>query len=251
MKLTILISLLAAAAAQVSAGRCPHVNPVPDPAPAPSDTATPAPTGGAPPAPGNPDVYYAVTLDQLNKAVPDAAADNYCSLNDRPKSCVNNKIAVDAINKAMTKYQIKRRGEAVAVIATMALESGYWQYNMNDTPGRPGQGTRAMLMYNFVYEYAKYLFPDAVKAEWKGLEFGTAENNKTMNDVAAMVIADEPTSFGAGFWYLSKSTTGFYNNDAALRDGNVDDFKGYLVDGIHTTAAEERITIWNKFNEAL
>ncbi|KAJ1783757.1 hypothetical protein LPJ59_006506, partial [Coemansia sp. RSA 2399] len=73
--------------------------------------------------------YYQITLDDLNKAVPDRAGDDSCSAATYASECATNSRAVTAINNALTKYKISGRGEAVAVIALMAFESDSWLYN--------------------------------------------------------------------------------------------------------------------------
>ncbi|KAJ2708912.1 hypothetical protein H4R19_004508 [Coemansia spiralis] len=252
MKLTILVSLLAAAT-QASAGRCANkppaaspLPPAPTEAPTSSEPAAPKPTSHPPV--DNPAGAYAITLAQLNKAVPASAADSYCG---GKAGCVSNKVAVDAINKALAAHKITRRSEAVAVLAWMAFESESWMYSKNMFPGNPGQGARPMMMYEFVYQYAKTLFPDKVQDSWKGLVAGTAANNQTMNSVRDMVIADEQYNFGAGFWYLAEHTKGYYNNPSALRDGNEDDFKKFCTEGINTSYTSGRSTVWSTVNAGL
>ncbi|KAJ1727236.1 hypothetical protein LPJ61_004685 [Coemansia biformis] len=208
----------------------------------------PKPTS-APPTPpaGN---YYTIDRLELNKIIPEAAASSYCD-GKAAGECANNAIATDAINKALATYKITRRSEAVAIIALQILESDYWKYNTNQYPGRPGQGTRAMLMYPFVYEYAKSLFPAKVQDSWAKLTPIDDASKTQMNSVRALVIADEATSFGAGFWYLTTKTTGYYNNANALRDGNLDDFKAYCVSAVGAEWSPARSSIWTAVDAAI
>ncbi|KAI8319463.1 hypothetical protein GQ54DRAFT_299318 [Martensiomyces pterosporus] len=192
-----------------------------------------------------PSSAHKVTLDQLNKALPLRAADNSCT--QFLDECVTNSKAVVAINNAIAKYGITRRGEAVAVISLIAFESGTWQYNTNHFPGRPGQGTRNMMMYNFIEEYAKLLHPtEAAAAGAKG----SSDSDATKNAVRALVLNDDD-SFGSGFWYLVNKASAYHNGASKLRDGNADDFKDYITTGVGADWDEARLTVWNAVNSAL
>ncbi|KAJ2744327.1 hypothetical protein GGI20_003054 [Coemansia sp. BCRC 34301] len=187
----------------------------------------------------------AVTLDQLNQAVPARASDGSCASVSTPDECAPNSRALAAINAAIAKYGVTQRGEIVAVVSLMAYESGNWQYNTNHFPGRPGQGTRAMLMYNFVEQYAQALHPaEATQA------LGGGMSNETQNNVRALVLNDND-SFGSGFWYLVTKAPGYHAKPDRLRDGNVDDFKDYIVNGVGAGWDSSRQTIWETVNGAL
>ncbi|KAJ2559515.1 hypothetical protein EV175_000309 [Coemansia sp. RSA 1933] len=183
---------------------------------------------GASPTTASSTSYYQITLAALNKAVPARAADTSCSSVTYTSECATNSRAVTAINNALTKYKISGRGEAVAVIALMAYESDSWQYNINHFPGRAGQGTRNMQMYNFNSEYAKLLYPTKAAA---ALASGTSGSDAQENAVRALVL-DDNDSFGSGFWYLVNHASSYYNNANKLRSGNSADFKDYVVTGV-------------------
>ncbi|KAJ2867057.1 hypothetical protein GGH94_001123 [Coemansia aciculifera] len=185
-----------------------------------------------------------LTQKQLDAAIPARAGSDSCASVGTPDECVTNNKALTAINSALAKYGIAKRGEAVAVIALMAYESGSWQYNTNHFPGRPGQGTRAMLMFNFVESYAKALHPeDAAKALAGGI------TDASMNNVRALVLNDND-SFGSGFWYLVTNAAA-YHNTGKLRDGNLEDFKDYVLTGVGASWDSARQTIWETVNSAI
>ncbi|KAJ2758611.1 hypothetical protein H4S06_002619 [Coemansia sp. BCRC 34490] len=214
-------------------------SPEPDYSAAPTATTTTPPSGAA--------GAYQITLEQLNKAVPDRAADSSCGSAPYPDECVTNSRAVSAINNALTKYGISRRSEAVAVISLMAFESESWLYNKNHYPGNPGQGARNMQMYDYNSEYAKLLYPDKVA---QVLASDLSNSTQQMNDVRDLVLGDND-SFGAGFWYLTVHASKYHNNANALRDGNSADFQDYVVTGVDAGWSDGRMTIWNSVNSAL
>ncbi|KAJ2038323.1 hypothetical protein GGI03_005152 [Coemansia sp. RSA 2337] len=196
------------------------------------------------PTPAPPIKGLKLTQKQLNLAIPVRAASDSCASVGTPAECVTNDKALAAINSALVKYGITKRGEAVAVIALMAYESGNWQYNTNHFPGRPGQGTRAMLMFNFVESYAKALHPEeAAKALAGGI------TDESMNSVRALVLNDND-SFGSGFWYLVTNAAA-YHNTGKLRDGNLEDFKDYVLTGVGAGWDSDRQTIWETVNSAI
>ncbi|KAJ2090747.1 hypothetical protein IW138_002365 [Coemansia sp. RSA 986] len=184
----------------------------------------------------------AITIDQLNKAIPDRVGDNSCATN----VCATNPQALSSINKAIAKYEVTEKGEIAALIALMAYESGDWLYNYNVYPGRPGQGTRAMLMFNFIVEYAANLHPDSTK---QILESGPM-SDIIMDDVLRLVLNNDD-SFGAAFWYLINKAPTYHNNPNKLRVGNLADFQDYVTNGVGATWDDSRKAAWDKTNAAL
>ncbi|KAI9504807.1 hypothetical protein BX070DRAFT_222933 [Coemansia spiralis] len=185
---------------------------------------------------------YQITLAQLNQAIPDRQSDDSCSSAQYPSECATNSRAVTAINSALTKYGITKRGEAVAVIALMAFESDNWLYNINHSPGRPGQGTRNMQMYNYNEEYAQLLHPSEASQ-------ALASGSNAENSVLALVL-DDNDSFGSGFWYLVNKASA-YHNSGKLADGSASDFQDYVVNGIGASWTSDRLTTWQSVNAAL
>ncbi|KAJ1893978.1 hypothetical protein LPJ66_005454 [Kickxella alabastrina] len=188
-----------------------------------------------------------ITLAQLNQAVPARASDTSCAAVSTPSECAPNSRAATAINKAIAKYGVTGRGEIIAIISLMAFESADWQYNINHFPGRAGQGTRAMLMYNWIEQYAKQVHAqDASKL----LATAGAGNTEAMNKVRKLVLGDDD-SFGAAFWYLVTAAPAYHNSTTKLREGNVDDFKDYVVNGVGAGWENERQSVWARVNSAL
>ncbi|KAJ1852605.1 hypothetical protein GGH12_002999 [Coemansia sp. RSA 1822] len=191
------------------------------------------------------DTLTQVTTAQLDRAIPTRAGSNGCASVADQSECAINDNAAKAITNAMAKYNVKQRGEVVALISLMAYESASWEYNTNHFPGRPGQGTRAMLMYNFIHTYAQALYPDKVAAS-----SANSESTNVLNGVRALVLNNND-SFGAAFWYLTTVAKEYHGNTNKLRSGNIDDFKAYIEGGVHTTWDDQRAQIWKSVDAAL
>ncbi|KAJ1810134.1 hypothetical protein LPJ77_001143 [Coemansia sp. RSA 2523] len=185
----------------------------------------------------------------LNKANPDAADAAYCKSSMADGECALNSEALSSINKAIRKYGVSARGEIVATLSWMLFESGNWVYNINHFPGNIGQGTRTMMTWEYVAEYAKTLHPDAY-AKALGSGDVSAANNSTKTDVIDLVLNNDD-SFGSGFWYLTTKAASFHGNANSLRDGNKADFQKYVEDGIVTTWTTEREDVWTMVNSAI
>ncbi|KAJ2032675.1 eukaryotic translation initiation factor 2-alpha kinase [Coemansia sp. S610] len=195
-----------------------------------------------------------VLLPDMNKAFPAGASKTYC---DTPgegapvSECATNREAVIGIDAGIKAYKVTRRGEVVASIAWMLFESGGWKFNINHTPGTKGQGTRCMMMWEFISEYANFLFPD----QYKKLMGTSAATPDTASDavktsVIKLVLTNN-ASFSAAFWFLVTKAPTYHNNNAKLRDGNLEDFKEYVTKAIGTTWTAEREKLWNDVNKAI
>ncbi|KAJ2495548.1 hypothetical protein GGH96_006355, partial [Coemansia sp. RSA 1972] len=180
----------------------------------------------------------------LNQANPDAADAAYCKTSPAAGECALNSEVLVSINQAIRQYGVSARGEIVATLAWMLFESGNWQYNINHFPGNIGQGTRTMMTWEYVAEYAQTLHPDAY-AKVLGSDTVSAADNTTKTDVIDLVLNNND-SFGSGFWYLTTQAASFHGNANCLRDGNQADFQKYVEDGIITTWTTEREAIWTK-----
>ncbi|KAJ1951163.1 hypothetical protein EC988_004124 [Linderina pennispora] len=194
-----------------------------------------------------PSGVFQVKAADLDRAVPARVGDGNCSA--RPTECASNARALSAINKALQKYSITRRSEAVAILSLMAQESADWMFNINHypEPGRPGQGTRNMMFYNFVEEYAKFLHPEQANAL---LGAGGEPSDSTKNAVRELVLNDDD-SFASGFWFLTHKASSFHNNPAKLIEGSEASFEDYIVNGIGTSMSDTRRQYWNVFNSII
>ena len=151
--------------------------------------------------------------------------------------CVTAADAVLPMVAAFNKYKIATPGEQAALIAYMAYESGDFKFNRNKfpAPGRPGQGTRSMMMPEFVAEYAATLDPKIENA-----------------DPAARldaVLKAPGGEWGAAMW--------FYNNKCSadvktgVKSGSAVGWHKYLTECVGTSAVMARDEYWTRAKTAL
>jgi len=109
------------------------------------------------------------------------------------------------INKSFSKFGFLTRGEQAAIFALMAFESGNFMFDVNVSPGRPGQGTRNMMMFNFILPYAVEYNRTAVHAIRPDLNFNSTVANvpddSQKNAIRATVL-DDTLSFASAAWFL-------------------------------------------------
>ncbi|KAF9029582.1 hypothetical protein BDP27DRAFT_1246585 [Rhodocollybia butyracea] len=90
-----------------------------------------------------------ITLTQLNTIINGTT----CPLTSQSvDECRTAAQALPFVNKGFSDYNITTIGEKAALLSLMAFESGGFQFNIND--GNPGQGTRNLMEFPFVYQYA-------------------------------------------------------------------------------------------------
>lgn len=141
-----------------------------------------------------------------------AAAPETGSCGGSGGECSSAEVSAKALNDAFSAYGLKTLGQKASMIAYMAFESGGFMYNTNQFPGRPGQGTKCMLMFAHLYNFAKS-FPElqgAVAQNSPGgqiaeVNFGNADSmfsDSAKNAIRALVLPDKYTFKGAP-WYLT------------------------------------------------
>lgn len=96
------------------------------------------------------------SIDILTKIAPSSAS---CSNAPIAGECATASDAAQPLIDSFAKYRIATPAEQAALLSWMAYESAEFQYVRNHfpAPGRPGQGTRAMMMPTFVSEFASTL----------------------------------------------------------------------------------------------
>ena len=126
--------------------------------------------------------------------------------------CSNANVAAKALNDAFTAYKLTTLGQKAGMIAYMAFESGGFKWNTNQYPGRPGQGTKCMLMFAHLYNFAKS-FPELQSAvaqnspggQLAEVNFSNADSmfsDSAKNAIRALVLGDLYT-FKSAPWYLT------------------------------------------------
>jgi len=215
---TLFVSLLALSPAAL--GRpCPQV-PDTTSTPAPAPTTTPEETGSA------------VTPAQILIAAPGSAT---C---DATASCRTAEQAAPFINQAFDKYEFATPGEQAAILSLMAFESGDFKFDVNLFPGRPGQGTRNMMTFPFILEYALEFDAEGVAAIDPTLSNTSTPDEinavpaDTMNAIRALVLSDE-LSFGSAAWFLREKCTA--DIAEGLQAGTEEAYSRYMTVCIGTT----------------
>lgn len=126
--------------------------------------------------------------------------------------CSTADAAAKALNDAFATYGLKTLGQKAGMIAYMAFESEGFRWNTNQYPGRPGQGTKSMLMFAHLYNFAKSFpelqaavaqnSPGGVLAEVNYSNADTIIDDGKKNAIRALVLTDAYT-FKGGPWYLT------------------------------------------------
>jgi murein DD-endopeptidase MepM/ murein hydrolase activator NlpD len=170
-----------------------------------------------------------------------------------PASCKTAEQAAPLINAAFSQFGINSKGEKAALLSLMAFETGDFLFDTNQFPGRAGQGTRNMMLFNFILKYA--LETPSVAPQVAVIAPGLTADSPaavvdatpadTMNAIRALVLEDS-ISFASAAWFLkTKCEPEFATN---LQSGTQAAYETYLTGCIGTTVTPERI---NGFNLAI
>lgn len=186
-----------------------------------------------------------LTSAQILVAAPNAASCDTATSSE----CADAATAAEFINQAFSNYGITSLGQKAALLSWMTLESDDFIYSHNVSPGIPGQGTKVMMAFRFVYSYATSI-PE-LKA--KALQLGggtdlvlTASTQDGVavdvrNNVLDLVVPNE-YAFGAAPWFLTTQCTAATTD--AVSSGGYEGFAGYLTDCVGTPASDDRIAKW-------
>ncbi|KAJ7587099.1 hypothetical protein C8J56DRAFT_91556 [Mycena floridula] len=196
-----------------------------------------------------------VTATQLAQIVPDITS--CASATDECRTATQ---AVPFINKAFTDFNITTRGEKAALLSLMLFESGGFKFNTNQfpAPGNPGQGTRNMMTFPFIYQYAV----DTPSTSTEALKIaGTDPSSPSItadikNQVRALVLGDD-LSFASAMWFYTQSgaAKSGCTGDAALVKGlqseSQDGWEAFITSCVGTTVTDDREALWEKTLQAL
>jgi len=209
-----------------------------DPAP-PTETSAPPSSGGS-----------SITAEQLIAI--DAAVAS-CDNEPIAGECRDAKQAAPLINASFDKYEITTVGEKAALLSLIFFETGALKYDRNHfpAPGRPGQGTRNLMMFPGVWQYASTLPETADKAK-EILPSGNADSatDEQKNAVRELVLVDD-LSFASAAWYYKTNCGKDTAIVEGLKAGTQAGWEAYITKCVYTTAAPERQTSWAKTLEVL
>lgn len=181
--------------------------------------------------------------DPVQQLISIAPSSNTCAGASFPDECaVSSATVVSAMIAGFTKYSISTAAEQAALLSWMAFESGDFKFNRNHfpAPGRPGQGTRAMLMPNFVAEYAASipeLAPQVAAAA---------------GDLAKVLELVEPDqyAFAAASWYYATKCSA--EQKAMVVNGGLQGWQNAFITGcVQTANSPERQAYWTRARQAL
>jgi hypothetical protein len=168
---------------------------------------------------------------------------------------------VPFINKAFQEYGITSKGEKAALLSLMAFETGDFKFNTNHfpAPGRPGQGTRNLMLFPFILEYA--LDTPSVADQAKNLTGGKAASDPSISDdtknaVRALVLGDD-LSFASAMWFYKaegadgKGCTRDASIVSGLQSQSRPGWEAYITKCIGTTVTDDRAAVWQRAIDAL
>ena len=169
-----------------------------------------------------------ITADQVSKFAPGTSACTTSTL-----ECTSCQDTANGLNDAFKTYGFTTLGQKAGIIAYMAFESVDFAYNTNQFPGRPGQGTKCMLMpphlYNFAISFPELkpqvesLSPSAAK---DGVTYGNYDalfsEDTTRNQIRALVLPNEYT-FKCATWFMTSYTA--VTCDKTVLDEGLSGFK--------------------------
>lgn len=175
-----------------------------------------------------------------------APTSNTCDNAPAAGECATNVQAAPYLISAMTQYGIYSVPEIAAILALISYESGEFKYNTNHYPGRAGQGTRNMMMPNYVLLYAKSIPALATPlAAITTSDSITGLSDDQLNAIRALVLPDAYT-WGSGAWFL---TTQCASARPALQAGGEAGFAAYMS-CLGVTATSDRLAYWTRANTA-
>ena len=173
-------------------------------------------------------------LTQLLSVVPTASS---CANASFPSECATASEALKPILDGFTKYSVTTPPEQAALLSWMAFESGEFKFNQNHFPGRPGQGTRCMLMPNFVKEYVASIPELAPQAIGK-------------DDVAVLALVQpDEFSLASASWFYSAHCTEAVKQ--GVQTGSKSGWSDFLTECVGTTVSDSREVYWTRAMQAL
>lgn len=209
--------------------------------PSSSDTATAASTTSSADtttASASSNGNLAITADQIRTILPDTAT---C---DGTASCRTADQAAPFITQSFQQFNFSTVGEQAAIFSLMAYESGHFKFDTNQA-GTPGQGTRNMMMFNFILPYALEFNPDGVNAVQSGLTSSSTPadvpSDDQKNAIRATVLGDD-LSFASAAWFLRTQCSGSVAQ--GLQAANDDGFNNYMTQCVGVAAASDRLAIY-------
>ncbi|XXG98618.1 hypothetical protein Hte_004943 [Hypoxylon texense] len=144
---------------------------------------------------------------------------------------------------AMAKYELNQAGQIAAVLALTAFESVDYKYKHNVSPGRPGQGTSNMQMFEFNLEYANAI-PE-LKDQVSGV---TADADDAKKNEVLALVTDDKYNFGSGPWFMTTKCADAKDALSAGKDMDAG-FQAYMQ-CVGVTLTDDRQAYWTRAKQA-
>jgi len=167
---------------------------------------------------------FGMTVAQILKAAPSTLA---CP--SGATACRNANQIATFINKSFAKFGFTTPGEQAALFSLMAFETGNFVFDVNQFPGRPGQGTRNMMQFNFILPYALQYNRAAVLAirpDLKAQSTPADVPSDTEKNAIRATVLDDTLSFASAAWFLRTKCPA--DIAAGLKTASADAFNAYM-----------------------
>lgn len=190
------------------------------------------------------------SADPVSQLLTIAATSNTCTGALFASECVVSSPSIVAVMvTSFAKYNVTTAAEQATLLSWMAYESGDFKYNRNHfpSPGRPGQGTRAMLMPNFVLQYARSI--PGLEQQVQAATAESSDTNAVGAEVLALVQPDE-YSFAAAAWYYSTYCTA-EQKEQIKTGGRAGWAEAFVTGCVGTSLTDDREAYWNRACQAL
>jgi len=171
-----------------------------------------------------------------------------------PDECATADRAAGPITRGFERFEITTPGEKAALVSLMLFETGGLKANRNHfpTPGNPGQGTRSLMNFPFVFKYALDIPAVAPQAQKLLPQFNAASNftdlsnvdPTTKNAVLALVL-DDDNSFASVAWFLKASGVCNSTFVDGLKAGTVAGWESYITGCVGTTVTDDRRALYD------
>ena len=176
--------------------------------------------------------------DPVSQLISIAPTSGSCSNAPAAGECATASEAVGPLISSFAQYGITTGAEQAALLSWMAFESDDFKYNKNHFPGTPGQGTRCMMMPNFVQQYAS-----SIPA--------LASQVAATSDPAAILqlVSSDQYSFASASWFLTTKCSQSVRQQ--LQTGSEAGWEAFVSGCVQTTVTDARKAYWTRATAAL
>lgn len=178
-----------------------------------------------------------ITTQQILSIAPTSST---CAGADYPAQCRTADQVAPLISQVFDAYDIVSPGEKAAVLTTIAFETTDFKYNINITPGIPGQGTRNMQSAAFNLLYAQAI-PELAPL------IGAASSSP--NGVRDLLTGNDLYDFGSAAWFLINQCSEAIR--AGLQSQGLAGWEAYVSGCVGSPPTEDRQAYWQRAAQAL